>query len=109
MLDRLCKDNVICCDDNCKRCANLIYEKYMEQKAEIKRLQEEINQMSDACEMCGREYTEDVFGVLKEFMKRFKKEIETTPNMNAHFRFALLRYAEQISDNLVKEMTEESK
>jgi hypothetical protein len=31
----LCKDNVICCDDNCQRCANLIYNKYMEQKAEI--------------------------------------------------------------------------
>ena len=31
----LCKDNIICCDDNCQRCANLIYDKYMEQKAEI--------------------------------------------------------------------------
>ncbi len=33
--DTLCKDNVLCCDDNCQRCANLIYNKYMEQKAEI--------------------------------------------------------------------------
>lgn len=32
------RDNVICCDDNCQRCANLIYNKYMEQKAEIERL-----------------------------------------------------------------------
>ena len=31
----ICKDNVLCCDDNCQRCANLIYNKYMEQKAEI--------------------------------------------------------------------------
>ena len=37
-LDKLCKDNVLCCDDNCQRCANLIYNKYMEQKAEIERL-----------------------------------------------------------------------
>lgn len=37
----ICKDNVICCDDNCQRCANLIYNKYMEQKAEIERLQEQ--------------------------------------------------------------------
>ena len=40
MLDRLCKDNVICCDDNCKRCANLIYEKDMKQQEEIKELKE---------------------------------------------------------------------
>ena len=40
MLDRLCKDNVLCCDDNCKRCANLIYGKYMEQKDEINELKE---------------------------------------------------------------------
>lgn len=41
-LDRLCKDNVICCDDNCKRCANLIYQKYLEQKVEIERLNSKI-------------------------------------------------------------------
>ena len=38
MLYKLCKDNVICCDDNCQRCANLIYDKYIEQQAEIERL-----------------------------------------------------------------------
>ena len=40
-LDKLCKDNVICCDDNCKRCANLIYDKYMKQQEEIKNLKKE--------------------------------------------------------------------
>jgi hypothetical protein len=53
-LDQLCKDNVICCDDNCKRCANLIYDKYMKQQEEIKnlkkekyRLQKALNQSED--------------------------------------------------------------
>lgn len=53
-LDKLCKDNVICCDDNCKRCANLIYDKYMKQQEEIKnlkkekyRLQKALNQSED--------------------------------------------------------------
>lgn len=32
----LCADNVICCDDNCQRCAKLIYERYMEQKEKEK-------------------------------------------------------------------------
>lgn len=27
-LKALCKDNVLCCDDNCQRCANLIYQDY---------------------------------------------------------------------------------
>lgn len=26
----LCKDNALCCDENCQRCANLIYKKYIE-------------------------------------------------------------------------------
>lgn len=38
MSEKLCKDNVICCDDNCQRCANLIYNKYVEQQAEISKL-----------------------------------------------------------------------
>lgn len=53
-LNQLCKDNVICCDDNCKRCANLIYDKYMKQQEEIKnlkkekyRLQKALNQSED--------------------------------------------------------------
>ena len=41
MLDKLCKDNVICCDDNCKRCANLIYNQYLKLKAENERLKSE--------------------------------------------------------------------
>ena len=28
----LCKDNIICCDDNCQRCASLIYNEYMKLK-----------------------------------------------------------------------------
>jgi len=31
----LCKDNEICCDDNCQRCAQLIYNRYMEIKAKL--------------------------------------------------------------------------
>ena len=41
---------------------------------------------------------------IKEFAERFEKEIETSPNMNSHFKYALLRYARQIKDNLVQEM-----
>lgn len=33
-MDKLCKDNVMCCDDNCKRCANLVYEAYLKLKKE---------------------------------------------------------------------------
>lgn len=35
MLDELCKENVICCDDNCKRCANLIYQDYRKLQKEL--------------------------------------------------------------------------
>ena len=38
MLDKLCEDNIICCDDNCQRCANLIYNKYVELQAENSKL-----------------------------------------------------------------------
>ena len=31
-MDKLCKDNMMCCDDNCKRCANLVYEAYLKLK-----------------------------------------------------------------------------
>ena len=33
---KLCEDNVICCDDNCKRCANLIYKKYLDMQEELR-------------------------------------------------------------------------
>lgn len=33
-MDQLCRDNVVCCDDNCKRCANLIYKEYLKLKSE---------------------------------------------------------------------------
>lgn len=45
MLDQLCKDNIICCDDNCKRCANLIYLKYVEQKDQIEELKSKRNEV----------------------------------------------------------------
>lgn len=41
MNNQLCKDNIICCDDNCQRCANLIYNKYVELQEENKRLKQE--------------------------------------------------------------------
>ena len=40
MEHNLCKDNIFCCDDDCQRCANLIYNRYMEQQEDIKRLKE---------------------------------------------------------------------
>ena len=79
ILDKLCKDNVICCDDNCKRCANLIYGKYMEQKAEIERLK---NALMGECELskCSRE--EEIRAeAIKEFWDRLKqtREFRTQP------------------------------
>lgn len=35
----LCKDNLICCDDNCQRCANLIYKERNRIKAEKSNLE----------------------------------------------------------------------
>ena len=35
-MDKLCKDNIICCDDNCKRCANLVYKENLKLKEQIK-------------------------------------------------------------------------
>ena len=26
---QLCRDNTVCCDDNCARCANLVYQGYL--------------------------------------------------------------------------------
>lgn len=36
----ICKDNLICCDDNCQRCANLIYNIYMEQREKLQKAEE---------------------------------------------------------------------
>lgn len=38
MSDKLCKDNIIYCDDNCQRCVNLIYNKYVQLQAENSKL-----------------------------------------------------------------------
>lgn len=35
MSENLCEANLRCCDDNCKRCANLIFEKYSNIKLEL--------------------------------------------------------------------------
>ena len=43
----LCKENSICCDDNCQRCAQLIFQKYMSQTTEIKNLKEQINSLKE--------------------------------------------------------------
>lgn len=32
----LCKDNMMCCDDDCQKCANRIYQKYMKLKEQVK-------------------------------------------------------------------------
>lgn len=50
MLDELCRDNIICCDDNCKRCANLIYQKYKKQKLEILELVETLKTLKSKIE-----------------------------------------------------------
>ena len=47
MKNKLCYDNIICCDDNCQRCANLIYLKYLEQQEEINKLKETIKNKKD--------------------------------------------------------------
>lgn len=38
MSEQLCEDNSICCDDNCTKCANRIYEEYIKLKTEIEKL-----------------------------------------------------------------------
>lgn len=32
----LCKDNMMCCDDDCQKCANRIYQQYMKLKQKEK-------------------------------------------------------------------------
>ena len=75
------------------------------QNAKIERLQEEINQMSDDCEMCSREYTDDVFGVLKEFAKKFREKADTVV-LNKE-GIIELRINDDDFDDLVKEMVGE--
>lgn len=38
-MNKLCKDNIICCDDNCQRCANLVYAEFIEAKRKLLELQ----------------------------------------------------------------------
>lgn len=40
---RLCSDNAMCCDDNCKRCANLVYNEYLKLKENQDNKQEKCN------------------------------------------------------------------
>lgn len=32
---QLCRDNALCCDDNCTRCANLVYQGYLSLKKQL--------------------------------------------------------------------------
>ena len=48
----LCLDNLICCDDNCQRCAQLIYQKYREQKEELDKLKNKNNSTFVYCVEC---------------------------------------------------------
>lgn len=42
-MDKLCKDNLICCADNCRRCANLIYEQYLKAQEIIEELEDKLD------------------------------------------------------------------
>ena len=90
MTDKLCKDNIICCDDNCQRCANLIYNKYMEQKAEIKRLK----RIAEVKQKNTRTIKSEA---IKEFAERLKEELRLSTGNNGGFVPSMI-------DNLVKEM-----
>ena len=112
MFDKLCKDNVICCDDNYQRCANLIYDKYIEQQAEIERLKE--------CPKCVYEYDGEVIEycvqgpcpnfktveqikteAYKEFAERLKEEWFNDDYDSPDVDF------DEFVDNLLKEMVGE--
>lgn len=75
MFYKLCKDNVICCDDNCQRCANLIYDKYIEQQAEIDVLKADLKRVCaerDA-RICTSNFIKSE--AIKEFAERLKENI----------------------------------
>jgi len=78
----ICKDNVLCCDDNCQRCANLIYNKYMEQKAEIISLDEAIEHCYEVanrkCDDCGKEHLQ-----LAKWLEELKESRETINRQEA--------------------------
>ena len=69
MFYKLCKDNVICCDDNCQRCANLIYDKYIEQQAEIERLKKILAEEEEKYKLCAKRFYK--VGV-KDFAEKLK-------------------------------------
>jgi len=108
----ICKDNVLCCDDNCQRCANLIYNKYMEQKAEIKRLKNAYKQCAWERDILAEDYREEIrkdISILqvdinkvkskarKEFWDRLKKEAITKYDWNDYIEM-------ECGDNLLKAM-----
>ena len=104
----------LCADKGCYHCteygkvycretiASLSWDLINRQKAEIERLKMDLAKCSIRIDNLYETADEIKSEAIKEFVDRFEKEIETTPNVNAHFRFALLRYAKQIKDNLVK-------
>lgn len=47
MAEQLCKDNTLCCDDNCSKCANRIYQEYKKLKIELEELHREKTVFAD--------------------------------------------------------------
>ena len=107
----ICKDNVLCCDDNCQRCANLIYNKYMEQKAKIERLQNTNKRLELAfaaeCDLsrCTRE-SEIKSEAYRELWDRLKKEADFISGGDYGFSFEI---REDVAEEIIKELTEENK
>lgn len=56
----LCKDNLMCCDDDCKRCANRIYKTYIHCKQELEMTRKFI-------------LTNDLAFALNNFAKEYRK------------------------------------
>ena len=50
MRDQLCKDNSICCDENCTKCANRIYKEYIKLKTEVEKLHKSKMDLADELE-----------------------------------------------------------
>ena len=122
----ICEDNILCCDNHCQKCAKSIYNKYMEQKAEIKRLENAYKQCAWERDIFAEDYREeirkdisilqvDINKVKSETRKEFAEELKTRIK-NALFCFYNIRFKNQQEllriivakiDNLLKEMEQE--
>lgn len=72
-LDKLCKDNSICCDDNCKRCANLIYQSYLKQQEEIKGLKERLTLAENCIKGIDEAHIDDIDIILHKYQDTIKE------------------------------------